>query len=617
MLNSRGSKLSHSIMPQNLYRLGLSNVAALTRDVKKAMSPERQEALEKFKWTVGKKAFATMIEDSAREMVAREQYASTLAKREEAARNLAKEQTAAMIKAGLTSSIGYNFYDLRGPAYLIYPVNTPIRNSLARVGRVNDGYGTAAHWIATRNFGTQYVGVLEGQRNALATPDENPYVATYKEIGVERGVTFTAEFAGEGYTDNVADEHIRGLHELWLGEEGMMLGGNSGTATGNNGFVLGTANTPVAALVTATGNIPNATTVSCRVVELTLLGYPNNAQYGYQAAPTVAAGLTPSFTRTNYDGSTTVVNGGTGAVSAASNVVTTDSSHQQVKFTVTPKPGAIAWAWYVDVTDASSPTAANALLSGITSVPNFTYNLATQPGTQTAAATGLNADHSFNGGATSTTANDFDGLLTYAAQVGAWVNLSSGTNYIAGTSTPSAPASPGIASASSLTAVAGGRIKEFEQILSWVWTNFQATVQTIWCSADAKQSISDTITATVSSVQNAQRFVFTRDQMGNLLGGFNVSQYYSQFAMDPTGATAIPIRIHPMLPPGTIYFDVSDNPYPQSRLPFVRGMLVQRDYYSIEWPLVTRQWTFGTYCHEVLAHNVPWITAVLSGVGAS
>lgn len=54
-------------------------------------------------------------------------------------------------------------------------------------------------------------------------PDENNYIASYKELGIERGVSFTAQFAGEGFADNLADEHLRGLHELWLQEEGIIL----------------------------------------------------------------------------------------------------------------------------------------------------------------------------------------------------------------------------------------------------------------------------------------------------------------------------------------------------------------------------------------------------------
>lgn len=597
MFNTAGREASHRLLSQGMYAHGIGERAALTRDIVKAMTPETQERFRKFK------KFNKRAKDE-------DLLAETMI-RQELARDLIKAQTEGMIKAGMTTSIGFNFFDLRGPAYLIYPVNTPLRNSLPRHGRVKDGYGTAANWKASRNFGTQYAGVLEGQRNALGTPDEINYIATYKEIGIERAATFTSQFAGEGYTDNVADEHLRGMHELWLGEEGLMLEGNSGTAAGNNGFALGTANTPTAALagtgaaVLGPGANPgtlfaNLTNVSARVVELTALGNPNNAQYGYGLLPTVVSGLTPSFVRTNYDGSTTTVNGGMGAISASSPVVQSVTANGNITFTVVPKAGAVAWAWFIDVTDASTPAASNAILSFITTVPNLTTG-SSGGGTQAGNAAGLNADHSFN-------TTDFDGLLTYAANAGIWTNLAGGTNQ--GYGTNAAPAK----STTGLTALTNGRIKEFELILAALWQQYQAPVQTIWCSADAKQSASDTIMAQAGNTPTAFHFNYTRDSQDKILGGWVVDAYKSQFAMDPSGAQSIPLRIHPMLPPGTFYFDISENPYPSSRLPFVRGMLVQRDYYSIEWPLVTRQWTFGTYCHEVLAHNVPWITAVLTGV---
>jgi hypothetical protein len=598
MLNSRG--IAAEVLPQIQYRHGIEQRAMLTRDIVKAMPAADQEKLRKFK-TFNKRAKDEDV------------LAETLI-RQEVARDLLKAQAGEMAKAGMTTALGFNFFDLRGPAYLIYPVNTPFRNSLARMGRVNDGVGTAANWKASRNFGTAYIGVLEGQRNTLSTPDEINYVATYKEIGVERGATFTSQFAGEGYTDNVADEHLRGFHEFVLGEEGLMVGGNSGTAVGNNGFALGTANTPTAVLAGTGAAVlgpgpnpgtlfPNATNVSARVVELTTLANPQNSQYGYGLFPTVVVGLTPSYVRTNYDGSTTTVNGGMGAISASSPVVSSITANGNVIFTVVPKAGAVAWAWFIDIIDAAAPPASNAILSFITTTPGLTTG-SSGGGTQAGNAAGLNTDHSFN-------TADFDGLVTYAANTGIWTNLFSGTNQGYGSSTAPTASKPG------LTAQSNGRIKEFELIMASLWNQFQAPVQTIWCSADGKQSASNTILSSAGSIPTAFHWNYQRDSQNNILGGFTVSAYQSQFAMDPSGASAIPLRIHPMLPPGTFYFDISDNPYPSSRLPFVRGMLVQRDVYSIEWPLVTRQWTFGTYAHEVLAHNVPWITAVLTGVTPS
>ena len=510
------------------------------------------------------------------------------------AKALLKARAESIQKAdpGMNTAIGYNFYDLRGPAYLLYPVNTPFRNSLPRIGRVNDGYGVAAHWKASKNFGTAYAGVFEGQRAPIATTDENDYVATYKEIGVERGATFTSQFAGEGYTDNVADEHLRGLHEIWLQEEGLMLAGNSGNGTGNNGFKLGTTKTPV-----ATGGIlgtlaDNYYTLYC--VAITALGQPNNLQYGYNAPFTVAGGLVPVSTRTNADGSQQVVNGGTAAISLASNTVQLNGGGNGSLVgtfsaaNLALMRGAFWFAWFVDVEASNTTVKASAVLAAITSLPTVTFLNNAGWGTQIATAAGLGTDYSFQ-------PSDFDGLLTYASTSGLWTNMAG----------------------AKLTAVGNGRIAEIETDLQSLWTLYQAQVDEIWCSVDAKVSISNVVLSTTSGAFPAFRFEYTRDSQGNVMGGYVVDSYKSQFSMNASGGNALPLKIHPMMPPGTIYYHIKTNPYPHSRVPFVAGMLVQRDYYSIEWPLVSRQWTFGTYCHEVLAHTMPWITVVRTGIGQS
>lgn len=563
----------HNIIPQEVFKNHLLHSAETVRDVKKSASPVTLAKFELFKQSPAN--FEKGIEESR--------------DRQNAARALIKGMADAvhLHKAGVTTSLGYNFFDLRGPARLSYPVNVPFRNMLQRVGRENDGYGTAAHWKATRNPGIVYAGVTEGQRNAIATPDENDYTASYKEIGVERGASFTSQFAGEGFTDNVADEHIRGLHELWLQEEGLMLNGNSGTATGNNGFVLGVANTPVGALtLPAAPGFATGATVSAAVVFLTAMGNPQNTQYGYGVFPSVANGLTPTYVRTNADGSTNTVNGGTSAISAMSNVVTTTAGNGSVTFTVASKNGTYGYAWFLNTTDAAAPTLANAKLAAITLSATFTATAAAV-GVQPGSAAGLNVDHSFN-------ATDFDGLLTYAAST-------AGATYVD-------------LKGASLTSQKNGRVTEVEAILEAIWVNYQTGVDAIWASADAAVAL-DQAVRYGGTQASAYRFDYTRDGQSGLLGGFVVSAYQSRFGMGMNGAAAIPIRIHPMLPAGTLYFDVHNNPYPQSRAPYVRAMLVQRDYYSIEWPIVTRQWTFGTYTHEVLAHEFPWLPAVLTGIG--
>ena len=505
---------------------------------------------------------------------------------------------------GVFTSLGYNFYDLRAPVFLLYPVNVPFRNELPRVGRTNDGYGTAAHWKATRNVGSPYAGASEGHRVAVGTPDENDYAATYKELGDERDVSFTAQFAGEGFADNLADEHLRGLHSLFLQEEGMMLMGNGGKNSVANGFQLGTAPTPSmgsasASPITPPNNVSTTftptwsttTNVSCCVVCLTAMGNPTTNQYGYQQAPSVTNGLVPYFTRNNADGSSDVINGGMSAVSGMSAVVSCTTSQgvlAQIPTASLPVKGAFGYAWFVDTTDASAPSLANAKLYAITTTP---WVIITGPptGTQNAASTGLSADNSAQ-------PLDFDGLLTYVASTpGAYYKDLQGAT---------------------LTSGKDNTVVEVENILLYIFQNYQCGVDEIWGDPLAILCLDKAIRYGGSSATGLQ-FMYTRDGQNNILGGFVVSAYQSRYVTNnPTGANAIPIRMHPMLPAGTLYFEIKTNPYPHSRMANVREMLVQRDYYSIEWPIVTRQWTFGTYCHEVLRHNMPWIPAVLTGIGS-
>jgi hypothetical protein len=529
-------------------------------------------------------------------------------------------------KAGVSSALGYNFYDLRPPVMMIFPVNTPMRASIPRVGPVNAGVGTFATWNAVTSPGYPYGGASEGHRVQARTPNRIPYVSPYREIGSEGEVTLTAQFAGEGYVDNLADEHLRGLFGLWLQEEGMIWGGNSGFSNKGNGFQFNGSNgltaTPVPSggtvtthTVGAAGNLgtavnaadlpytaalTNSQYVSVAVVLLTAMGNPANAQYGYGLQPTISTGLTPSFSRTNADGSKDTIPGGMSAISAIATPVEALSAGSQltVKFSIPaaslPVKGCFGYAWFVDVEATNTGSLANAKFAGITEVP-YCYVSGTATGVQVGTYSGLSTDNSYN-------PLDFDGMfslnINYNANYGTVTNYGWTDLYGA-----------------SLTAQKNSRVTEIENILLSVFEAWQCGIDEIWCSPDAAENLDQAIRWQGTDNSGMQIF-FTRDQLNNLVGGFVVSAYQSRYAINnPTGANAIPIKIHPMVPPGTMYFHIKTNPYPHSRVPFTTGMILQRDYYSIEWPQVTREWTFGTYTHEALAQMLPGIPWVLTGIG--
>lgn len=492
---------------------------------------------------------------------------------------------------GMGTWVGFNFYDLRGPAYFLFPLLTPFIQMIGKKGKVNAGTGTVAHWKATRNPNSTYIyaGVQEGQRNATATPNEIDYLATYKELGMEGGNTFTSQWAGEGYTDNLADEHFRNLARLRLQEEMITLLGNSGTATGNNGFQLGQANNVTLALATsdsfnvpATAGLAANTNVWAAVVAITGMGMNPGGQGGYGAPPTVATGLTPTLTRVNVDGTTLAVNGGTSQISNVSSLVATNATAKWVTATTTAIAGAVGYAWYVSNANSSATSALQ--LAAITNCPKYVIG-ATPAGGQFANATGLGTDFSSQ-------TTDFDGLLTYAFKNGYWNDMNHG----------------------SFTPAGNGQVAEIETDLQYLWNNYQAQPDAIWCSSDVRASIDQAVLYS-STGTNSFIFQYGKEGQGDILGGNMVTAYKSKYSVNAAGGSSIPIRLHPMMPSGSMFYDINTNPYPHSRIPAVREFFTQRDYYAIEWPIVTREWTYGTYVHEVLAHYMPWVSAVRTGIG--
>lgn len=374
----------------------------------------------------------------------------------------------------------------------------------------------------------------------------------------------------------------------------MILFGNSGTASGNNGFALGTAPTPTGAapVANAASTLASGTNISVAVVLLTAMGYPATGQYGYLGGvkPTPTTGVTPAFSYNAPGTGTSIsINGGSSAVSNMSAVVATTAVDQSVTFSIAPSSataGTFGYAWYVNTTDASAPTKANAHLYAITQFPSVTVTSLAVGGNQAASAAGLATDSSYE-------PYDFDGLFTYARNFGIWQDLLG----------------------ASFTTNVGGVVPEVENILETLYANYQLGVDAIWGSPDAIKSLSQAILAN-GSASTGYLLSVDGTKSNGVIGGVIVTGYNSRYAANnPTGAGIIPLKMHPMIPPGTLYFDIATNPYPSSRIPAVRTMLLQRDYYGIEWPIVSRAWSFGTYVHEVLAHYIPWATAVLTGIG--
>jgi hypothetical protein len=467
----------------------------------------------------------------------------------------------------ITTGTGLVAYDLQAPAKNLYPVNTPIRNRIPRVG---GGVGTATNWRqvnAIIGSGFDNTGWMpEGQRSGQMSYSTSTKSATYATLGEEDAVTFEAISAGRNFEDVRATMAMRLLQKTFLKEE-------MGILSGNNSLQLGTVGTVTTSSSGSGGTLANAT-YSCICVALTNEGYQNSS---------VTGGVATTKTITGADGKTYTLNGGCSMKSAAASQAV--GSGATLFLSVTPVVGAVAYAWYFGV------GAGNEILQAITTINSLAYNVAALTGTQNASA--VTADFSTNSTA-------FDGLMTSAFKAGnnAYVNtLATGT---AGTGT-------------FLTSSGRGSINEIDTMLQTMWNNFQLTPSVFWVNAQELRNMTTKVLTGASSPLLSYHHS-TDGREYEIAAGGTIRFYYNPFAQD--GGDKIPIRIHPKVPPGTIIGWAENLPmqYQSNEVPNVAEMKERMSFYMIDWPLTTRQRQSGVYVEEVLAVYAPFAMGMITNI---
>lgn len=461
---------------------------------------------------------------------------------------------------------GITAYDLQGPAKLLYPVLTPLRDSLPRVV---GGMGIQANWRAVTaiNSTNVQVGVAEGNRGQVQNHTTKDYIAAFKALGLEDSVSFEADLAARGFDDVKALAVLQLLEALMIGEERVILWGNTSQA-------LGTPTTPTLADVATGGSLVFNTQYSVRVVALTAAGY--------QAA-SVAGGLPTSGNVTLPDGTVAAMANGTSIRSAAVTITTANDavSTHKVRASTPVIPGAAAYAWFWGASGSE-------VLGAITTI-NSVEITATATGTQ--AHTTFTVDYSVN-------PLVFDGLITQSLVSGSGAYVKNMATGVAGTGT-------------TLTADTVGGIVEIEDALRWFWDNYRLSPTEMWVSSQEQKNITTKIyTAGAAPVH---RFNFTLDSQGNMNGGSAViTGYRNKYGMN--GSQVIDIKVHPDMPPGTIFFRTTRLPYKLSNVTEVQRMYLRRDYYQLEWPLRTRKYEYGVYMDGVLQNFFPPSTGVIYNI---
>ncbi len=475
-----------------------------------------------------------------------------------------------LAKAGntVTTTSGLVNYDLQAPAKNLYPIITILAK---KVPRVKGSGGTATNWKQVNNlFGSGFDAmgwVPEGQRSGVMTISTSNKAAAYATIGEEAALSFEAQSAAEGFEDERSRNSVRLLQKAMRKEELAILGGNASVA-------LGTAPTPTLSAAGTGATLP-AATYSVICVELTFEGLKNSS--------VSASGVATSLTITGQDGQTFTLSGGSS--NKSTNATQAVTLGQTLTATVVPGQAALGFAWYVG-------TAGSETLQAITTVPSVAISAPLLTGNQ--AATAITADNSRN-------ANyGFDGLLTTALNPAnnAYVKQLNGAT---------------------LTSSNRGSVVEIDTMLKAMWDNYKLSPTVIYVSSQEQQGITNAVlqASTGGSTAPLLRQNIALGEPGAIVAGNVVSHYYNPFALN--GGVMIPILLHPDVPAGCIigWADNLPSQYQSNEVPNVAEMHLRRDWYEIEWPLVTRSYQHGIYAEETLAVYAPFAMGVITGIKGS
>lgn len=469
---------------------------------------------------------------------------------------------------------GLQAYNLEGPSKKLYPVMTPLRNSIERIG---GGHAIQANWkaITNINVGNMRAGVGEGKRGGVINHSQAEYFAAFRGFGLENFVTFEGEYSSRKYEDVKALAVVQTLEATMIQEERIILGGNTSIA-------MGTTPTPTLSGSTSGGALTAATwSVIC--VALGVQAYldtvgVNNGGIGqfFDPATSVVPG---QITRTNADGTTDTFGGGSAQKSANATVATTGSTGS-ITATVAPVAGAVGYAWFVG-------PAGSERLNAVTSL-NSTVITAASNGAAQLASTLAASDNS-------TSSLDFDGLLYQALKAGSGAYLKVMPTGTPGQGTP-------------LTSDGAGGIVEFEEAFVYFYNRYRLSPTKIYVSAQELINITKKVIGN-GGAPLLKLNAAINAQTNAIAAGVVVGSYWNKV----TGQE-VPLVVHPNMPAGTIFFYTERLPYPLANVSNVARMLMRQDYYQIEWPLRTRKYEYGVYADGVLQHYAPFSMGVITNI---
>lgn len=450
---------------------------------------------------------------------------------------------------------GLTPYDLEGPAKVLVPRYTPLRNSIPRAkGQGNarkfkriDSYsnagipGGAANLSPFFDSATQTATFGGPGNSTFNRPQKITYTGSdwtysYVELGFSDQVNWKAQFQGLGFDDLRSQSHTALLYSHMMGEERAMLYGRGATSGGYSGIVAAPASVTLG--TAGTGGFLADATYYVYVAAVT--------GFGQSAVSTVAS---------------QVVAAGTGTA-----VVTITG--------FTEPTGALYYNLYVGTTTGI----ANAYLQGTFTGNAYTITSVTLSGTQTAGT-----DSSFN-------ANAYDGFLTVQSDP-------TKTGYLRRLNDEFSTAAPG---------------SEIDLALQTMFTNNGADPDEIYMSGAVRSSYNALMrNAPSSGAANGYRTNVTTGDgnaiMGTVVGGH----------MNPNTGKVLRVLTHRFMPQGAVLIRSTSLPLPDAHIPAPTQVVNVQDYMGVDWPVIQMSYDISTYNIGTLIHYAPAWNGLILGVAAT
>lgn len=504
--------------------------------------------------------------------------------------------TAALDQAGalqkdisLTSPLASGLvpFDLEESAKILTPVLSPLRNDIPRVKgqgtarrfkRITGISGSGTGGIANlspflNDSSTIGVGSLTLRRGAKISYASDDKTYNYKQFGLSDVVTWSAEFAGLGFTDVRQLSQTALLYATMMAEERAIIAGRGTDA----GVYVGTLATPPSGQVALTvraagvGETGNSAVIANLFVRVSAEGMFGES---IASAEVTTAGLAAL----------------TGRVI-------------DVTMTGAGVSGATGYKVYV----GTATGLVNQFFAGRTGCWGGVSGLGTASFSIqfTGAGVGGTPSTGANGSATDTasSADAYDGILTVQTDP-----TQSGAIFSAGAGLSASSIGiefqqvftalyAGLSGNSRLTGVASSAASQ----------GVKADPDEIWLAGQDRKQLSALFLSGGSG--NPTFFM----NVASNSDGMRMGQVVTAMLNEVTGKE-VACKVHPYLPQGTSLVLSRSLPTPDSQVPAPFQMVLPQDYLAIPWPVIQHTYDQSSYGFGALVHYAPAFSGVVKDI---